>query len=85
MWLIPVSPPPMPGQRCSHPGSKCAKSIQLRDKKIYNLGGIQGWAKAVACAQAPAAFSVRGSSIWQGHPGPSKSRASGDGDLGSLE
>lgn len=85
MWLIPVSSLLMSGQRCSHFGSKCAKSIQSRDKKIYNFGGIHGWAKAVVCAQAPAAFSARGSSIWQGHPGPSKSWASGTGDLGSLE
>lgn len=31
--------------------AKCAKSIQSRDKKIYNLGGIQGRAKAAACTR----------------------------------
>lgn len=65
LWHLPVgaqrdsrgsstcaSPPLMLGPRCGHPGPECAKSIQSRDKKIYNLGGIQAWAGAAACTQA---------------------------------
>lgn len=37
LWLLLMSPLLMQGQRCGHPGLKCPKSIQSRDKKMYNL------------------------------------------------
>lgn len=56
------------------PGSKCAKSIQSGNKKIYNSGGIQGWAQA---AHGSSCLLCGGSSVGQGHPGPCKSRVLG--------
>lgn len=80
-----VSPTLVPGQRGGHPWPKCASFTQSRDKKIYNLGGTQGWAQAVSCVQALVAFSARVAGSAGGHPGVSKSRILGAGDLGSLE
>lgn len=67
LWLLPqrgirrthVAHPRVPSTDAGRdvwPPLKCAKFIQSKDTKIYNSGGIQGWAKAVACAQAPDAF-----------------------------
>lgn len=79
------SPTLMPRQRCGHPRPKCAKSIQSRDKKIYNLGGIQSWAEAAPCTQALAPSPRGAVGSGGGHPSPSKSRISEAGDSGSLE
>lgn len=38
-------------------------SVHSEIKKIYNLGGIQGWAKAVACTR-------QGCLLCEGHQGP---------------
>lgn len=57
-------PQPMPGQRCGQPRPSVQSPFSpFRDKKIYNLGGIQGWAKAVACTR-------QGCLLCEGHQGP---------------
>lgn len=56
------------------PPLKCAKFIQSKDIKIYNSVASRAGPRQrlVHKHRMP---SVRGSSVWQGHPGPSKSKA----------
>lgn len=72
MWLIPTSPCPRShaGTEMWHLGQSVQSPFSQEIKKTYNLGGIHGWAKAVACAQVPATFSARGSNVLVGASRP---------------